>query len=212
VKNRVTLHGIAAQLGPADLERLVRAAAQVIAGGEDRDCLSEAQLDAADRAYELLVAEQEHEPAPLDLSDARTDQGRYRLFRDHADTYGVQVTWTDLYARFRSGELRMPEETLLAILGAYLEGWRRYDPAAARGRWELVAGHVDDLRDGDVFSVDDGITWQVAYQFMIDVVSVYHGAGREDDATFARVPATTRQPCLVACLTHPTATASLNTP
>jgi hypothetical protein len=202
------LRGLAAQLAPEDIDRIVRAAAEVIGGGEDSDCLSEAQHDAVSRAYELLLAEREQDPAPLDLRSARTDQGRYRLFRDHADTYGLQVTWPDLYARFRSGELRMPEETLLAFLGAYLDGYRRYDRAAVtQGGWELVPARVDDLRDGDLFSVDDGITWQLAYQFMIDVVSVYHGAGRGDDATFARIPATTGQPCLIARPTHLTATA-----
>lgn len=205
MKDRITLRGIAAQLNPADIERVVRAAAEVIGGGVDRDCLSEAQHDAVDRAYELLRAEWEQEPAALDLREARTDQSRYRLFRDHADTYGVQVSWTDLYARFRSDELRIPEETLLALLGVYLEGYRRYNEVTAnRGRWELVTARVDDLRDGDLFSVDDAITWQLAYQFMIDVVSVYYGAGRGDDALFARIPATTGQPCLIARPTYST--------
>src|SRR4051794_1836187 len=109
--HRAVLRGLAAQLDPDDIDRIVRAAAEVIGGGEDSDCLSDAQHDAVSRAYELLLAEREQNPAPLDLLSARTDQGRYRLFRDHADTYGLQVTRTDPPPPLPSRELRMPEGT-----------------------------------------------------------------------------------------------------
>lgn len=180
----------------------------MVCGDGDLDNLSERQHDLARRAYDLLVIEWDEGAPPVDLNAAPTDQGRYQLFRNHADTYGVQVTWTDLYARLRSGELRMSEETLLAFLGAYLTGYRRHDRAVdEQSRCELATARVDGLRDGDLFSLDNGSTWHLFYHFMLDVVSIYHGAGRGDDATFARIPAATGQLCLVARLPHGAVTA-----
>lgn len=208
MNKRVTLHGISAEFDPGEIESLVRTAGEMVCGDGDLDSLSERQHDLARRAYDLLVIEWDEGPPSVDLSAARTDQGRYQLFRNHADTYGVQVTWADVYTRLRSGDLRMAEETLLAFLGAYLTGYRRYHRSVDEpSRCELATARVDDLRDGDLFSLDNGSTWHLFYQFMIDVVSIYHGAGRGDDATFARIPAATGQPCLVARLPHAAVTA-----
>lgn len=56
---------------------------------------------------------------------------------------------------------------------------------------------VTALVDGDVFSVDYGRTWHVAYRAWGEVVTVYTSARRDEDAPTVRIPADQEATCLV---------------
>lgn len=194
----VTLVGLSENFTAEEIESIVRGFGESVCGDGDSDSLSERQTELAERAYDLQVAEWEGAGEGPTVTGREHDQDLFRALRDHADRYGVQVTWTALYARLRSGELRMPEEKLLAFLGAYLEG-RGYDPVdSLRRGWRIVEDRqAGSLRDGELFSVDNGITWHTAERHWLQVVSCYHGAGRGDDALMNRVEAAPDAPCQV---------------
>lgn len=70
---------------------------------------------------------------------------------------------------------------------------RRHAERVAEGRTR----RVEDLRDGDFFSLDNGRTWHTCAVVLFGSVAVYTGARRDDDAPTVRVDADRDQLCTV---------------
>jgi hypothetical protein len=196
----VTLRGISENFDAAEIEALVRTAAEAVRGDGDSDSLSEHQVELADRAYTQIMAERENAKSGPDVDGSETSERFYQALREHADDNGVHVTWTALYARLRSGALRMPERTLLEFLGAYLV-YRDYRLVGSPLRgWAITDTRIPaDLADGELFSVDGGTTWHVAFQVLtpLQTAFCYANAARDNDALVYRVRTDMETPCLV---------------
>jgi hypothetical protein len=61
----------------------------------------------------------------------------------------------------------------------------------------IVPSLVENLADGDVFSLDGGFTWHICYMHWLQVVSVYTTPRRDDDAPTVRINAEPGTPCLI---------------
>lgn len=194
---RVTLKGLSEHYDADEVEALVRAAAEFIGGGEDRDSLSERQVELAEDAYRRLMAEFVDSIDGPDVNGSEHDQDFYAALRDHAHDHGVQVTWTAVYERFRNGALAMSEEKLLVHLGTLLSGQRAYDPVTGpNAGWSIVTSRIGELARGELFSADGGDTWHACERQWGQVVSCYRGKGRRKDTQLYQVEANFHE-CLV---------------
>lgn len=61
----------------------------------------------------------------------------------------------------------------------------------------IVPSVVENLTDGDLFSLDGGFTWHVCFMAWGQVVSVYTTPRRDDDAPTVRIDAEPDTPCLI---------------
>lgn len=191
---------ISALFDADEIECLVRTAAEAVYGGGDCDSLSQRQADLAERAYDAILQEYNDWPPEPDFDAERALDAPtfYRtVFADHARACGIQETWTEFWAHHRAGGFRyVNENRLLRFLTMYMTGDTDYD-ASVTPPWTVTTRKVDDLSDGDLFSVDEGATWHLCGYVMFGTVSVYNGPGRDDDATFYHVEAKREQTCLV---------------
>ncbi len=196
---RVTLRGLSQHYDADSIEALVRTAAEIVGGGEDRGSLSSRQVELAKDAYQRLMAEFDDDSDGPNVNGSEADEEFYAALRDHAHDYGPQATWTAVYGRFRSGDLVMAEANLLAFLGALLsDNHSCYDPVSALGRRPaIVTGRVNSLVDGELFSVDGGESWHAYRKPWGQKVSCYLGARQGGKPATYQVKADLAGECLV---------------